>query len=178
MYTYMCRTRWGDMDAFGHVNNLKVLQYVQEAVYCLLYDDTEGQDLFEDGFMIARHEIDYRSPLYHCPTPLPVQIWVERLGRSSISTTCEARRRGQMVFQARTVTVPTDAATRRSRPLREAERQHLNRYRVRPTGPVAPVGRVPVRSTGRIRVPVLGEREREREREYEREYEREHERAC
>lgn len=67
-------------------------------------------------------------------------------------------RRGQMVFQARTVTVPTDAATRRSRPLREVERHHLNRYRVRPTGPVAPVGRVPVRSTGRIRVPVLGER--------------------
>ncbi|QKW22495.1 acyl-CoA thioesterase [Kitasatospora sp. NA04385] len=170
MYTYMCRTRWGDMDAFGHVNNLKVLQYVQEAVYCLLYDDTEGQDLFEDGFMIARHEIDYRSPLYHCPTPLPVQIWVERLGRSSISTTCEARRRGQMVFQARTVTVPTDAATRRSRPLREAERHHLNRYRVRPAAPVAPVGRVPVPSTGRLRVsaPGLGERERGRERERER----------
>ncbi|WP_051653551.1 acyl-CoA thioesterase, partial [Kitasatospora cheerisanensis] len=150
MYTYLCRTRWGDMDAFGHINNLKVLQYVQEAVYCLLYDETEEQGLFEDGFMIARHEIDYREPLYHCSTPLPVQIWVERLGRASINTTCEARRHGRLVFEARTVTVPTDAETGRSRPLRDVERRHLDRYRVRPTGPlatVAPVGCVPVPAT-------------------------------
>ncbi|MEV7117366.1 MULTISPECIES: acyl-CoA thioesterase [Kitasatospora] len=161
MYTYLCRTRWGDMDAFGHINNLKVLQYVQEAVYCLLYDESEGQGLFEDGFMIARHEIDYRTPLYHCPAPLPVQIWVERLGRASIGTTCEARRDGELVFEARTVTVPTDAGTGRSRPLRDAERRHLNRYRVRPIGPlstVAPVGRVPVPATARLRVPAMGGR--------------------
>ena len=38
-HIYQCPVRWGDIDAFQHVNNVAYLEYLQEARVdiCLLY---------------------------------------------------------------------------------------------------------------------------------------------
>lgn len=129
-HTFWCQTRWGDQDPNGHVNNTKVVQYIQEAIFDLLRAD--GCRLFDGGFMIVRHEVDFRSQLLHQDENrgLPVQIWVEAVGNRSYTVRVESRRRGVTVFEARTVCVARDAHTHSSRVLLPAERDHLLRYRL------------------------------------------------
>jgi acyl-CoA thioester hydrolase len=129
-HTFWCMTRWGDLDALGHVNNIKLIQYIQEAIFDLIREG-EQDDVFPDGYMIARHEVDYRRQLHHRgDQPLPLQIWVTAIGTNSYTVRTETRRAGETVFEARTVCVARDHRTGMSRPLTEAERAHLSRHRV------------------------------------------------
>ena len=129
-HTFWCMTRWGDLDALGHVNNIKLIQYIQEAIFDLIREG-EQDDVFPDGYMIARHEVDYRRQLHHrADQPLPLQIWVTAIGTNSYTVRTETRRAGETVFEARTVCVARDHRTGMSRPLTEAERAHLSRHQV------------------------------------------------
>ena len=124
---YRCSTRWADVDEFGHVNNVSLLQYVQEAVRQLMYPADRGADwaLFGEGFMIVHHEIDYLRQLHHRDSPVPLETWVERIGTNSFTAAVSARQDGQAVFTTRTVVVARNRTTGRSRPLTPAERAHL-----------------------------------------------------
>ncbi len=129
-HTFWCMTRWGDLDALGHVNNIKLIQYIQEAIFDLIREG-EQDGVFPDGYMIARHEVDYRRQLHHrADQPLPLQIWVTAIGTNSYTVRTETRRAGETVFEARTVCVARDHRTGMSRPLTEAERAHLTRHQV------------------------------------------------
>ena len=137
-HTFWCTTRWGDLDALGHVNNIKLVQYIQEAIFDLIREG-EPDDVLPDGYMIARHEIDYRRQLHHrADQPVPLQIWVTAIGTNSFTVRTETRRSGNTVFEARTVCVARDRRTGMSRPLTEAERAHLARHRVVEPAPHLP----------------------------------------
>jgi len=139
-HTFWCSTRWGDLDALGHVNNIKLIQYIQEAIFDLIREG-EQDDVFPDGYMIARHEVDYRRQLHHrADQPLPLQIWVTAIGTNSYTVRTETRRAGETVFEARTVCVARDHRTGMSRPLTEAERAHLTRHRVVEPAPRTSLG--------------------------------------
>ena len=139
-HTFWCTTRWGDLDALGHVNNIKLVQYIQEAIFDLIKEG-DHEDVFPDGYMIARHEVDYRRQLHHhADQPVPLQIWVTAIGTNSYTVRTETRRGGQTVFEARTVCVARDQRTGMSRPLTEAERRHLTRHRL-----LEPVSHTPSR---------------------------------
>src|SRR5688572_33247763 len=67
-HSFHCPMRWSDMDAYGHVNNVVYLTYLEEARVDMLF--TIGAELgakaLSEGVLVARHEIDYRRPLvYH-----------------------------------------------------------------------------------------------------------------
>ncbi len=129
-HTFWCTTRWGDLDALGHVNNIKLIQYIQEAIFDLIREG-EHDDVLPDGYMIARHEVDYRRQLHHrADQPVPLQIWVTAIGTNSFTVRTETRRGGNTVFEARTVCVARDHRTGMSRPLTDSERAHLARHRV------------------------------------------------
>ncbi|QMU66970.1 thioesterase family protein [Streptacidiphilus sp. P02-A3a] len=137
-HTFWCTTRWGDLDALGHVNNIKLIQYIQEAIFDLIREG-EPDDVLPDGYMIARHEVDYRRQLHHrADQPVPLQIWVTAIGTNSFTVRTETRRGGLTVFEARTVCVARDQRTGMSRPLTDSERAHLARHRV-----VEPTPRLP-----------------------------------
>ncbi len=89
--------RFGDIDSYGHVNNVQYLQYLEDARVQLFhtplgaaaapgtgpdesFDDLVGEDLFT---LVGRHEIEYLAPLVFRPEPVFVNIWVTRLGGSS-----------------------------------------------------------------------------------------------
>ncbi len=68
------------MDAFGHVNNVTFLTYMQEARTGMLFAGEAAEhipDLIK-GVVVARHEIDYRRPLEWRPEPVEVDVWTAR----------------------------------------------------------------------------------------------------
>ena len=64
-HIYPLQVRWGDLDAFGHVNNATYLTYIQEArVDFTIYArarKSQAPILFD--MVVARAEVDYVAPI-------------------------------------------------------------------------------------------------------------------
>jgi acyl-CoA thioester hydrolase len=125
-----CPTRWSDVDENGHINNARLVGYVQEGIYDLFCHHATAvrEALFPAGFIIARHEIDYLEQLYHRPEPLSVRLTVERLGRSSAHVEVNVCRDLLTFMRARTVVVARDRESGRSRNLSQDERRFLSAF--------------------------------------------------
>jgi acyl-CoA thioester hydrolase len=73
--------RWSDMDAYGHVNNVQFLTYVEEArVEMFKLVPWAGTDQVEAGIVVAESEIRYLRPLLHRHAPVPIDVWVTQIG--------------------------------------------------------------------------------------------------
>jgi acyl-CoA thioester hydrolase len=121
--------RWRDMDAYGHVNNAVYLTYLEEArdawAQRVLGPVTETWD-----FVLVRVEVDYRAELTQADEAVLVRCRLETIGRSSVGTREEIRKLdGTVSATGRSVIVPRDPATGRSRRLRDDERAALERER-------------------------------------------------
>jgi len=111
--------RWGDLDAFGHVNNATYLIYAQEARY-------EWSKMIE--MVVARAEVDFIAPIYTGDIYIDVEIWVNKIGTSSFGVTYEMKNGDEVVAVVKTVQVTVSMETKKSRPLNDAERDFLNKY--------------------------------------------------
>jgi acyl-CoA thioester hydrolase len=114
--------RWRDLDAFGHVNHIVFLTYLEEA-----RDEWLGRTLqiADDvwGYVVARVEIDYRRELRLEDDVVVARCRLERLGNSSVTTReSVATRGGALAAEARAVLVARDEQTGRSRPIDDRER--------------------------------------------------------
>ncbi|MFD9688338.1 acyl-CoA thioesterase [Kitasatospora sp. NPDC059088] len=127
VHVLSCPTRWSDVDENGHINNARLVGYVQEGIYDLFRHHATAvrQSLFPSGFIIARHEIDYLEQLHHRPEPLSVRLTVEHLGRSSAHVEVNVCREPLTFMRARTVVVARDQESGRSRKLSQNERRFL-----------------------------------------------------
>jgi acyl-CoA thioester hydrolase len=111
--------RWGDLDAFGHVNNATYLVYAQEARYA-------WSKMIE--MVVARAEVDFIAPIYMGDFYLDIEIWVHKIGTSSFAVTYEMKNGEELVAVVKTVQVTVSMETKKSRPLNDAERDFLNTY--------------------------------------------------
>ena len=111
--------RWGDLDAFGHVNNATYLVYAQEARYA-------WSKMIE--MVVARAEVDFIAPIYMGDFNLDIEIWVNKIGTSSFGVTYEMKNGDELVAVVKTVQVTVSMDTKKSRPLNDAERDFLNKY--------------------------------------------------
>lgn len=124
MHRYLCRVRWSDVDFYGHVNNVKYFEYLQEARIAFLLSLTDGWPQDREGYVVARLDVDYRAPILFRTDPIVVESWVSRLGRSSYDLRSRIVDEGGQVFaQAYTVVVAYDADAGGARPLTDSERQ-------------------------------------------------------
>ncbi|MFJ8622799.1 acyl-CoA thioesterase [Kitasatospora sp. NPDC093550] len=125
-----CPTRWSDVDENGHINNARLVGYIQEGIYDLFCHHATAvrESLFPSGFIIARHEIDYLEQLHHGPEPLSVRLTVERIGRSSAHVEVNVCREPLTFMRARTVVVARDRESGRSRTLSPNERRFLSAF--------------------------------------------------
>lgn len=113
------------MDAYGHINNVMFLRYLEEArIDFLCRPDQE----FRQGSVVARHEIDYKRQLVHRPTPVDIELWVTEIKVASFTLTCEVKDPDQIYVRASTVVVPFDFETQRPRRITEEEREFLREY--------------------------------------------------
>ena len=111
--------RWGDLDAFGHVNNATYLIYAQEARFA-------WSKMLE--MVVARAEVDFIAPIYTGDIYIDVEIWVNKIGTSSFGVTYEMKNGDELLAVVKTVQVTVSMDTKKSRPMNDAEREFLNKY--------------------------------------------------
>ena len=118
--------RFRDVDAFGHVYHAEYLTLLDEARTRWFRDAVAFDD--PGGYVVARIEIDYLSPLVLDDAEAVATFAVERVGTSSVTLaeTLSAPD-GRVAARVRSVTVRRDLAAGRSRPLTDAERDRLER---------------------------------------------------
>ncbi len=94
--------RWGDLDAYGHINNVEMLRIVEEArvrTFWRAPDDslepappTAVLELNADSevwSLVSRTEIEYLLPMPYTSAPIDVEVWLGRLGGASIDVCFE-----------------------------------------------------------------------------------------
>ena len=111
--------RWGDLDAFGHVNKATYLIYAQEARFA-------WSKMI--AMVVARAEVDFVAPIYTGDIYIDVEIWVNKIGTSSFGVTYEMKYENELLAVVKTVQVTVSMDTKKSRPLTDAEREFLNKY--------------------------------------------------
>ena len=137
--------RWGDLDALGHVNNASMFRLLEEARLRAFWRPEGGFDAPSTAIIgtelvsgtdtmavIARQEIEYLTPVPYGRLPLDVQLWIGRLGGSSVEICYEvlspsvaegAETDSQITYaRASGVMVMLDATTMRPRRLAAVER--------------------------------------------------------
>jgi acyl-CoA thioester hydrolase len=119
--------RWGDVDAYRHVNNAVYLTYLEECRDEWL-DRAIGDPENAWDFVIARVAIDFRRELRLEDDAVVVRCRLERIGTSSITTREEIRTTGdELAAEAQAVLVARDPSTGESRALRPDERSAVER---------------------------------------------------
>lgn len=111
--------RWGDLDAFGHVNNATYLVFAQEARFA-------WSKMLE--MVVARAEVDFIAPIYTGDIYIDVEIWVNKVGNSSFGLTYEMKNGDEVLARVKTVQVTVSMETKKSRPINDAEREFLTKY--------------------------------------------------
>ncbi len=128
--------RWGDLDAFNHVNNTSMLKLLEEARVRAFWEPADGEPSpptavvasgIEAGLLtlIARQEIEYLRPVPYQREPLDVQLWFGRLGGSSMEVCYEVfspRGGAEQVLYARSSATVVLVDAESGRPVRLTQR--------------------------------------------------------
>ncbi len=86
--TFPLQLRFGDEDSYGHVNNVRFLQFLEDARVHLMSAPRPGgsfMDLIDPDHytLVGRQEIEYRAPLNFSTRPAGVDVWITAVGGSS-----------------------------------------------------------------------------------------------
>ncbi len=119
--------RWGDMDAYGHINNVRFFDYFQEAR--ILWLSNVGVKINDPqfGFVVVNISCDFTRELNY-PTQLMSSIDVVKIGRSSITliqTVYDLNEPGKIYGKGQTVMVWRDHQTGSSCPMSESQVQRF-----------------------------------------------------
>ncbi len=130
---FVCQVpvRWGDADAYGHINNVEQVRLLEEARVALFFvaARAEGISTFEGQLVVVSHAITYKRPMYYRPEPLTIEVWVTKLGPSSVTIAYEVRDASTVYAVASSVLAAYDSGGSHVRRLNEAERGYLEKFR-------------------------------------------------
>lgn len=140
--------RWGDQDAYGHVNNAVFLRYLEEArVRVFWRGSAREQTGMERHFrgddpvsglktLVVNHQIEYLRVLEYSEKPITVELWVGKLGGSSLEVHYEvldgAASERTVVARAITTIVVVDGVTLRPTRLSAEGRASVEPWRDEP----------------------------------------------
>ena len=113
--------RWSDLDSYGHVNNVKFYDYVQQARIELINTTVHWSP--ETVWMVARQDVQYRAPLDFRLEPYEVATWVTAIGTRSFTLGAEVRDPGSGTVYATAGTVVVGSV-----PLSSEQREALSRW--------------------------------------------------
>ncbi|MCC3270016.1 acyl-CoA thioesterase [Arthrobacter gengyunqii] len=144
MNRFPIQLRFGDEDSNGHVNNVRFIQFLEEARVRLSLlplgaeiSPAEPADTFRSvtsrtGMtLVAHQEIEYRAPLIYRQEPVWVEVWVTAIGGSSLTYGFRiADDDGGMVYAlAESTLVMADAQTGRPTALSDVQIRVLESWR-------------------------------------------------
>jgi acyl-CoA thioester hydrolase len=113
------------MDAYGHVNNVVFLRYLEEARIDFLFRPDQQ---FQRGSVVARHELVYKRQLVHRHEQVDVELWVTEIRAASFTLAYEVKDGETVYARASTVIVPFDFDAQRPRRLTPDEREFLEKF--------------------------------------------------
>ncbi|WP_353814274.1 acyl-CoA thioesterase [Agromyces sp. SYSU T00266] len=134
--------RWSDLDAYGHVNNARMLSLLEEARIQAFWVNDDGTAEHAVGAstavidaspgsatlsLIARQEVEYLAPIPYQRLPLDIELWIGRMGGASLEVCYEVyspvgAEPRTLYTRAATTIVLVDAATEKPRRITDAER--------------------------------------------------------
>jgi acyl-CoA thioester hydrolase len=118
--------RFRDLDAIGHVNNAVYLTYIETARVAYWLHVTGRTGLGAIDIILARVEVDYRSPVA-LGEGLDVTVRCVSMRRASFTLEFKVTERGsgRLAAEARNVAVYYDYASKRSLPIPEEIRRRI-----------------------------------------------------
>ena len=122
-FRYPCQVRFSDLDAYRHVNNVKFVEYLQEARVQLVFGLAEASAARSDddfAVVVGHADLDYRGPMYLREEPYDVEVWVGSVGRTSFVVEGEIRDGDQVLSRSHVVVVRVDPEQQRPRALSPA----------------------------------------------------------
>lgn len=125
-FTCSVEVRWGDSDRLGHVNNAKVVEYMQEARIKFFKDVLASRG----AVAVRKMDVEFLRPIKDSSAPIEIEVSVLHVGNSSFTLRhAISDRHGALCAFGDAVLVGFDVSTDKSRPLDENERKVLDRYR-------------------------------------------------
>ncbi len=140
--------RWSDLDAYGHVNNARMLSLLEEARIQAFWVNDDGTAEHAVGAstavldatpgaatltLIARQEVEYLAPIPYQRLPLDIELWIGHMGGASLEVCYEVFSPEGTVpralyTRASTTIVLVDAASERPRRITDGERAAWEPY--------------------------------------------------
>jgi acyl-CoA thioester hydrolase len=122
-FTHPIEVRFRDLDALGHVNNAVLVSYIEVARFRWWRQYLGDRPFEEEGFLIARVEADYRSPI-KLTDEVRVEVRCAKVGRTSFDLKYRvfAAQDGRVLAEAKTIQVMLDFATQRPAEIRPETR--------------------------------------------------------
>lgn len=140
--------RWSDLDAYGHVNNARMLSLLEEARIQAFWrtggdDDTaavgattavlDARPGADTVTLIARQEVEYLAPIPYHRQPVEIELWIGHLGGASLDVCYEVYSPAGEVprtlyTRAVTTIVLADSTSGRPRRIGEHEREAWTPY--------------------------------------------------
>ncbi|HYP44154.1 MAG TPA: thioesterase family protein [Propionibacteriaceae bacterium] len=108
---YPLKVRWSDLDSYGHVNNVKFFDYIQEARIAFTVEVLGWAE--DDVWLVVRQDLDYLKPMDFSLQPYEVATVVTAIGNKSFRLAAEIRdpTSGDVLAAARTVVVSAQPLT-------------------------------------------------------------------
>jgi acyl-CoA thioester hydrolase len=128
-FVYDVSLRWSDLDAYGHVNNARFLTLYEEARVAMFFVGARAHGLgsFEEGIVIARHEVDYLKPVDY-GDPVRIEMWISELRAASFTVSYELFDADVLASRAKSVCVPYNLEQGFPRRINDAEKVFLQPY--------------------------------------------------
>ncbi|MBL3700126.1 acyl-CoA thioesterase [Leucobacter luti] len=132
--------RWGDQDAYGHVNNVAYARFLEEARVRTFWLGSgreatgmerhfRGDDPNGPKMLVASQQIEFLSVLEYGEQPITVELWIGKLGGSSLEVHYEivdgAAAERSVVARAVSHIVIVDGRTMRPIRLSDAGRESV-----------------------------------------------------
>lgn len=125
-FSHPIEVRFSDLDVMGHVNNAVVVSYLEQARFQWWRSFLGGRKFQEEGFLMARVEVDYRQPIL-LGDDVRVELHCTRVGNTSFELGYRVTKGlgGDLFAEAKTVQVMLDFAIHRPKPIAESTREWL-----------------------------------------------------
>ncbi len=134
--------RWGDLDAYNHVNNVSMMRVLEEARVRAFWapehdgDERHPTSVFpregDSHSVIAGHRIEYLRQVEYQRAPLDVQLWLSRVGGASFEIGYEVFSVEGLAVRASSTLVLVRRDTGAPRRLTAAERDAWAAYHGEP----------------------------------------------
>ena len=86
--------RWGDLDSFGHVNNVQYMRYLESGRIAYVEQVMNTPLEEHENIILADIQCAFLAPLRY-PATVEVATRISRLGRTSFDILCAIYRKGE-----------------------------------------------------------------------------------